>query len=170
MTGPIVLTGPESAGKTTLSKALAASIQLPNLDEYAREFLENCAGKYTFDDVIKMAREQLRQENEFCLKHNNQCILDTDLTVYHVWIKEVYGAEIPWIEEAIATGINKQYLLCDIDLPWKFDPLREHPLEADRKRLFQEYIEVLERHKLSYKIISGLEENRLKNAIACIAN
>jgi len=51
----------------------------------------------------------------------------------------------------------------DIDLPWEFDPLREHP---DRREfLMKKYIEELDRHGFNYSIVNGIGEKRLQNAI-----
>jgi len=55
------------------------------------------------------------------------------------------------------------YLLCNIDLPWEFDPLREHP--EMRSELFGKYEELLKTNHFNFRIISGIGEERLQNAI-----
>ncbi|TXB64262.1 ATP-binding protein [Vicingus serpentipes] len=163
MAKQFVITGPESTGKSTLTKMLAQEYNTSWVKEYAREYLNKLGEDYTFEDVIEMAKIQLKSEKEAILK-NELLFLDTDLTVFYVWIKEKYNKEVDWINEHLDQPHNKIYLLCDIDIPWEEDPLREHPSIEDRKRLFGNYVELLGKHKLSYYIISGDVNARLKKA------
>jgi NadR type nicotinamide-nucleotide adenylyltransferase len=158
-----VITGPESTGKSTLTKMLAQEFNTVWVEEYAREYLNKLGEDYTFEDVIEMAKIQLKSEKEAILK-NELLFLDTDLTVFYVWIKEKYNKEVDLINEHLVQPQNKIYLLCDIDIPWEEDPLREHPSIEDRKRLFGNYVDLLEKYKLSYYIISGDVNARLKKA------
>jgi nicotinamide riboside kinase len=57
-------------------------------------------------------------------------------------------------------------LLCDIDLPWEEDPLREHP--DRRKELFDIYYRSLLNMKVDYVIISGSGDKRLERAIIAV--
>lgn len=164
-----VITGPESTGKSTLTKMLAQEYNTSWVKEYAREYLEGLARDYTFEDVLEMARIQLQNEQEEILK-NELLFLDTDLTVFYVWIKEKYNKEIGWINEHLAQAQNKIYLLCDIDIPWEEDKLREYPKKEDRERLFNNYVELLEMRKLNYFIISGDIPTRLKKCKEIIVN
>lgn len=163
MAKQFVITGPESTGKSTLTKMLAQEYNTSWVKEYAREYLNKLGKDYTFEDVIEMAKIQLKSEKEAILK-NELLFLDTDITVFYVWIKEKYNKEVDWINEHLVQLQNKIYLLCDIDIPWEEDLLREHPSIEDRKRLFGNYVELLGKHKLSYYIISGDVNTRLKKA------
>ena len=53
------------------------------------------------------------------------------------------------------------YLLCDIDLPWQNDGMREHP--NDREKLLDIYEKELKFLKKPYALISG--KNRTQMAI-----
>ena len=167
MINRIVITGPESSGKTTLANYLSANYNVPLVEEYARYYLENLSKPYTFDDVILMAEEQLRHELN-C--NNNLCVCDTDLTVFYVWIKEKYKKEVAWINQHLAAAQNKIYLLCDVLENWEEDPLREHPNIEDRKRLFNEYIKLLEFFNLKFHIISGDLKTRQKKCEEIISS
>ena len=57
----IVITGPESSGKTTLTKALAKAFKTGYTEEYSREYL-NCNSKYKQEDLLKIAQGQLQKE------------------------------------------------------------------------------------------------------------
>jgi nicotinamide riboside kinase len=155
----IVITGPESSGKSTLTKLLAKEYETSFVKEYAREYLEKIDRPYELNDVLLMAKDQLKLEQE---AGQNFVFLDTDLTVYAIWIKEKYNLEIHWINAHLSKATNKIYLLCDITIPWEDDVLREHPKETDRKRLFMKYKDLLEKYNLIYHVISGDIPTRIK--------
>jgi nicotinamide riboside kinase len=60
------------------------------------------------------------------------------------------------------------YLLCDVDLPWVEDKLREYPDEGIRKKLFYFYKESMSTQSTPWHIISGTYEQRLQHAIDVI--
>jgi nicotinamide riboside kinase len=162
----IVITGPESTGKSTLTELLAKHYQCSWVKEYAREYLEKLSKPYSLDDVIKMAKIQLEKEVE--QKNIDPLFLDTDLTVFKVWLNEKYQQQIDWIEEEIKQSSGKIFFLCDIDIPWQPDPLREHPKLEDRQRIFNQYIEIMQQNKFNYHIISGDLATRLKKCIEIV--
>ena len=165
-----VITGPEATGKSTLTKLLAEKYHSTWVKEYAREYLEKLNRPYQLEDVLLMAKEQLKQEQKAELIALKYLFLDTDLTVFKVWLNEKYSQEVDWIEEEIKNSKNKIFLLCDIDIPWQPDPLREHPNLSDRIRLFNEYKKLLEKYQLTYHIISGDIASRLKKCQEIISS
>ncbi|MFW6043051.1 MAG: AAA family ATPase, partial [Marinilabiliaceae bacterium] len=54
-----VLTGPESTGKSDLSVRLSEHFNGLVVKEYARQYVENLSGHYTFEDVEFIARQQI---------------------------------------------------------------------------------------------------------------
>ena len=79
----VVLFGPESTGKTTLSRALAAYYKTVFVPEYAREFLQDKWDREqeicTKNDLIPIAKGQMKLENELAQKANKVLICDTNL-------------------------------------------------------------------------------------------
>ncbi|RLD81558.1 MAG: ATPase, partial [Bacteroidetes bacterium] len=61
----IIITGPESTGKSTLSKQLANYYQTIYLPEYARTYIENLNRHYNYNDLVKIAKMQIKLEKEF---------------------------------------------------------------------------------------------------------
>ena len=167
-TRKLIITGPESAGKTTLAKDLAHELKVTWLPEYARKHLEILNRPYRFEDVIEMAQVQLKKENELFNRSSGSLILDTNLLVYKIWIQEKYNREVDWIEKEIAKSKNDFYLLCDMDISWTQDPLREHPKRIDRTRIFSLYHDFLKKNQFNFEIISGNKLSRLKKSIEII--
>lgn len=163
----IVVIGPESTGKSTICEQLSVSHNVTYLPEFARQYLEQHGAEYSFEDVLKMAKGQLDSEINFKPNGDYQFI-DTNLIVYKIWIKEKYNLVIDWIEENIENSKVDLYFLCDIDIAWEEDPLREHPAEADRVRLFENYKIALENLSVPFVILSGSQLERLETAKAAL--
>jgi nicotinamide riboside kinase len=162
----IIVTGPESSGKTTLCKALSEHYNLPFTKEFAREYLTDLGKNYLQEDLLEIAKGQLEYEQ---LINNNQQISlhDTDLITLKIWSVYKYGNCNNWILEQIEKQKveNRFYLLCKPDLKWDYDPLRENP--TNRNELLEIYKQELENLGHKFLIIKG--EDRNEQAIESLA-
>ena len=160
----IIVTGPESSGKTTLCKSLSEHFNIPFVEEFSREYLNNQSGNSTQSDLVRIAKGQLLKEqiNEEIL------ICDTDLITIKIWSEYKYGSCNNWILEQIEKQKTKNrfYLLCKPDIPWETDPLRENP--ANREELFKIYQEELEKLHHNYFIVEGTEDERIVKCVSSI--
>ena len=155
----IVITGPESSGKTTLSEELSKHFNAYMIREQSREFLESRDGIYEQDDLLEIARLQYEAMQTPVKDQHPLIISDTGLLVMKIWSLYKYQAVDPWIDEHL-NDYGDFYFLCKPDLPWVEDPLRENP--NDRHILFDMYHEELKKMKASYFIIE--RENRFEKA------
>lgn len=162
----IAVVGPESTGKTELSKQLAEQYQTEWVPEVARTYLENLSRQYDYDDLGKIALQQVEAEEKLSKQTGELLICDTNLIVIKVWSDFKFGKTEPWIIEKIREQDYLIHLLMDIDMPWEYDPLREHPHK--RKELFEIYVSELESFGIPYQIISGIGKRRLENAVRVI--
>ena len=155
----IIVTGPESSGKTFLCKALSQHFKINFSKEYAREHLLSLKRNYTQNDLLKIAKQQLKDEK-------NRMLLDTDLITIKIWSNYKYGNCNNWILEQIEKQKKEKrfYLLCQPDIKWEKDPLRENP--KNRNELFEIYKKELKILDHDYYIIKG--ENRTNKAISKI--
>jgi len=154
----IIVTGPESSGKTTLCKALSKHYNLPFTKEFAREYLTDLGKNYLQEDLLEIAKGQL--ENEQLINNNQQISLhDTDLITLKIWSDYKYGNCNNWILEQIEKQKveNRFYLLCKPDLKWDYDPLRENP--TNRNELLEIYKQELENLGHKFLIIKGEDRN-----------
>jgi NadR type nicotinamide-nucleotide adenylyltransferase len=161
----IAVTGPESTGKSWLAEQLAIHYKTRWVPEFAREFLEK-SPLYTYDDILQIAKGQLSSEQSLVKKSDKLIFADTELIVTRIWCEVKYQKVHPWILENIKAQQYDLYLLCNIDLKWEYDPLREHP--DRREELLQRYISVLEETGADYRIVSGKGEERLQHALSFI--
>jgi len=166
----IVITGPESTGKSVLSRQLAEEYNCELVPEYAREYIENITHKYTFQDVQNIARHQLVQEKQAVSHAKNEMIIfDTWFIITKVWFDVVFGKCPEWLINHINRTQIDLFIICDYDLPWIPDPVRENGGEQ-RKILFERYCEEIKLFGFNYKIVSGMGDDRKNNAIKLVSS
>jgi len=165
----IVIIGPESTGKTTLCSQLAEHYKTCYCPEFAREYLKETRGKYSFHDLLNIAHGQLELEDTMLTQAKNGFyFIDTDMYVMKVWCEVVFETCHTWILKQIALRKYDLFFLCDIDLPWVKDDLREYPDLEFRKRLFKMYRDLMVTQKTKWAEISGTHAERLQTAIRII--
>jgi len=163
----IVLTGPESTGKSSLSEKLAEHYNTIWLPEYARTYLSTKGSAYNIEDVIHIAHRQPELESSELEKANKILFIDTDLIITKYWFLEVYSNMPENLDDEITKNQADLYLLCFYDLPWEPDPLRENGGER-RIYLYNLYLKELRMRNCNYKIIQGIGEERVKAAIQIV--
>jgi len=172
----IVVLGPESTGKSTLSEALAKHYGVVDCKEYARQYLHENGTKYNFEDLLTIAKGQLTLEEEaiqkaeqlFIEQSKNKIVIDTNMYVMKVWCEYVFNNCHTYILDEINNRNYDLYLLCDIDLAWTPDEMREYPDEKPRQELFAIYKDILINQNTPWGIVSGAGDERTQNAIKLI--
>lgn len=170
----IVVIGPESTGKSMLCRDLAGHYGTLWCPEFARRFLEqnDRDGHYMKQDLLTIAKGQLEAEDAACRdavqRKDALLFIDTDMYVMKIWSEFAFQSCHHWILEQIAGRLYDYYLLCDIDLPWAPDPLREYPDPAMRQNLYNHYLDLLMHQQTPFSIIRGQGAQRLHQAIAVI--
>lgn len=166
----VVVFGPESTGKTTLSKQLAAHYHTLWVPEFSRTYAINKLkeGKsLTKEDVLPIAYGQMELENEVNKKAKNLLIYDTNLLETLVYSKSIYNNYCPSsLENAVLENHYDLYLLTYIDVPWEYDAIRD--CDSDRLKQFKIFESILKDYKLPYIRVSGNENERLQFSIAAI--
>jgi len=167
----VVIFGPESTGKTTLSNQLARYYNTVWAPEYAREYLQDKWNNYRKTcediDIIPIAEGQMKLENELAKKADKVLICDTDLLETKVYSQEYYGGFVdPKLDQAAKTNKYDLYLLTYIDTPWEADDLRDRP--EMRLEMFNAFEKALKDHNKNYILLKGDKETRLKTAVKAI--
>lgn len=168
----IALYGPESTGKTTLAKQLAAHFNTVWIPEFARDYLQEkwdtqqktCQK----EDLLPIAIGQTRWENEGLQKANTLLFADTNLMVTKVFSDIYYGETDPELEKAAKKHKYDLFLLTDIDVPWEKDDLRDSP--DHREKALRVFEENLIRYNKPYLKISGSKEKRFHKSVALVTH
>ncbi|MBL4604211.1 MAG: ATP-binding protein [Flavobacteriaceae bacterium] len=167
----IVLFGPESTGKTTLSIQLAKHYNTVWVEEHARPYLQKvwnqerrtCEPK----DILPIAYGQMNLENRLAKRADKVLICDTDLLETKVYSEEYYGGLVdPLLEKAANKNSYDLYLLTYIDTPWVEDDLRDRP--ELRLEMFDAFQKALQQNNRPYILLKGDKETRFKAAIEAI--
>ena len=177
----VVVIGPESTGKSSLCEQLANHYKTEWVKEYAREYLLTNGTEYGYDNLLEIAKGQFALENAAIQLVENKAtntsasnssskiiLLDTNMYVLKVWCEFVFEKCHPWILNQIVENSYDLYLLCDVDLPWIKDELREYPDLEIRERLYRHYKDLLVNQSTPWVNISGNYQQRLDNAINAI--
>lgn len=163
----IVITGAESTGKSVLAQWLANYFQVPFIPEFARNYVENLKRDYNFSDIETIAKKQINQLDELKKTHHPYIFADTWLIITKIWFEVVFKKVPAWIDEAIKNTPIDLFLVCDTNLPWIPDSVRENG-GKQREILQEKYKKTIEEFEFNYKIISGKNEERFKNALEAI--
>ena len=164
----IVLFGPESTGKTTLSRQLAKHYQTQWVPEYAREYLQEKWEKEKKvcepEDLVPIAIGQMKLENDLSNSVSELLICDTDLLETKVYSEAYYlGTCDPILEKYALQNQYDLYFLTYIDVPWVKDDLRDKPNE--REQMFLYFKNTLEKYNRPHIMLKGNQEERFQKAI-----
>ena len=165
----IAVYGPESTGKTELATKLAAHFGEPLVAEYARERWDQ-QGALTLEDMLPVATEQWRREDEAVTRARRLVVCDTDALTTMLWSDVLYGTS----PDELRRGAEKRcknyalYLLLDIDVPFAPDPQRCFPNPADREKAMRIWRGALDRRQLRYVVIRGDWAQRERSARAAV--
>ena len=164
----ILILGPESTGKSTLTEALASHYSEPWVPEVAREYLEQLGRPYDYADLALIGKAQMALEDRLAAEASRYLFCDTDLRVIQVWSQHRFGKIDSWVGEELERRTYDLILLCAPDLPWQADPLREHPDLEIREHLFEQYLEITQQSGFPFRIISGDGSARFNASVEAI--
>jgi NadR type nicotinamide-nucleotide adenylyltransferase len=160
--------GPESTGKTTLARDLAAHFDTVWAHEYARPLLDRKGGVCDYEDLERIALGQAAAEAALAYQANRVLFTDTDPLTTRIW-SEVLFEKVPPVVETLATRHTYDLtLLCDVDVPWVDDDQRFLGGPAERQAFFSRCQEALEARQRPFVRISGDWRSRLAAAVAAV--
>lgn len=178
----VAVIGPESTGKSTLCEQLAQHYDTVWCPEYARDYLLTYGMKYTYDDLLTIAKGQVALEDAAISSskstlaghssplaaHRSLLFIDTDMYVMKVWCEFVFGKCHQYILDQIAERKYDLYFLCNVDMPWTFDPLREYPDLQVRQQLYHIYRIIMMNQPVPWVEISGDSKERFEKAVQSV--
>lgn len=160
--------GPESTGKSTLTRALATHYRTRHVDEYARAHLDYAAAPLTDTDFVRIALGQAAAEDALARQCDRLLVCDTDPLATTLWAQTLLG-RCPERVDAIARARRYDLtLLCDVDVPFVPDPHRYQPDQADRDAFFARCQAALAQAGRRVVTLRGSWEQRLALATSSI--
>lgn len=167
MVDVVVVTGSESVGKSDITLALAKHYNTNCISEYARQYVEALNREYTYADIEQIAKKQIENIEKAKAKAKRYLFVDTYLIVIKQWFIEVFQKYPVWLDEELKNNNIALYLLCDTDIPWVADPVREN---GGSKRLYLQemYKQQLQQNKFDFATVTGKGKDRVENAIKIV--
>jgi NadR type nicotinamide-nucleotide adenylyltransferase len=167
----VVVSGPESTGKTTLARRLAEHYRSAWVPEYVRAYLESRPLReppslVRWEDVEAIARGQIAAEDAAARAAPRVLFLDTDLHSTKVYCEHYFGRCPEWIARAARERAYDLHLLLLTDLPWVADPLRDRPQE--RERLLELFRRELRQAGRRVVEIGGASQARFAGALRAV--
>jgi NadR type nicotinamide-nucleotide adenylyltransferase len=175
----IAIIGPESCGKSTLVKRLAAAFKTSHIDEYARRYLDEHyrsgtrhlteEGKlaFAYEDLPNIARGQMVTEDAMAFNANRIIFCDTDLLTTWLWTMHYFGKCEAWIRDE---GLRRRYdmtLVMDPrGLPYETDHLRTMPDLGQRVAMFEQFRDAMAAHQRPFRVLEGSWQERQAAAFA----
>lgn len=163
----VVLTGPESSGKSVLAQALQRCFGGILVGEYVRHFIDSHGGRDTcLADIPAIARGQLAWEDAARQQRPSLLILDTHLLSNMLWSHTLFGDCPAWVEsELLSRQYDLHLLLSPQGAPWVDDGQRCQPEPAMRQVFFEQTRQWLEDHQQATYLLEG--DHRSRHAEAC---
>ena len=162
----VCITGPECTGKSTLARDLASHYRTTWVPEASRLYAERVARPLTAADVEPIAREHLSLVDKSLVRARRVVFLDADLTSTAVYGQFYYGFTSAWLEQEERAQRADLYLLCDVDVPWVADGIRDQP--DDRDAMHERFARELERMEAHVVPIAGEWAARRAHAFAAV--
>jgi HTH-type transcriptional regulator, transcriptional repressor of NAD biosynthesis genes len=168
----LVVIGAESTGKTELAGWLSAQLGVFWSEEHARSYAERRGGGHLLvrEDVEPIARGQLSGEEAVVARAAEAghalVVHDTDLLSTAVYAELYYGAGSipPWLRTAAHERTPALYLLCDTDIPWMGDGVRDGVI--DREAMRRAFSAAVGAQDAPVVPITGSREERRATALA----
>ncbi|WP_085646489.1 MULTISPECIES: AAA family ATPase [unclassified Pseudomonas] len=165
----IVLTGPESTGKSWLAAGIQQQFGGLRVDEYVRWFIEQNPRDTCLADVPEIARGQLQWEDAARAQQPRLLILDTHLLSNMLWSRTLFGECPPWLEtELLARHYDLHLLLSPEQIEWTDDGQRCQPDLSERLAFYQATRTWLENHHQPLQIIKGDWAERQQRAFDAV--
>jgi NadR type nicotinamide-nucleotide adenylyltransferase len=133
----IALLGGESSGKTVLAARLAYELDTAWVPEYGRELWEQKGGVLAYEDLILIAREQVRREETAVNTARRFLFCDTSPLTTLFYSLDMFGDA----EAELQLAAQRQYsmtVLCAADFPFVQDGTRRGEAFRQQQHLWYE--------------------------------
>jgi nicotinamide riboside kinase len=134
--------------------------------EASRAYAQRKSSPLLLSDVVPIAREHVAMADDGALLATRVLVLDTDLLSTVIYSRHYYGVVPPEVEALEGARRADLYLLCDVDVPWVGDGIRDRP--TNREAMLALFREALEMRQLRCVPVSGDWPDRWETARSAV--
>lgn len=164
----VIFFGPESCGKTTLSRHFARELRGQLAIEWARPYLETVGPEITEAKMLTIVRGQRALEHLTRERDRLLSVFDTNLLTT-LGFYRLYGMSAPQeLADAIyydyvLDGARSLYIVMNDRIPFEQDPLRYGGDKRESTVDFWVYL--LEEHKMRYHVVQSINSDDQKDEV-----
>ena len=165
----VAVIGPESSGKSMLTKHLAAKYETKYAAEYARAYLNATNLEITSEAMRAISRGHRASEDALAgLCRSGLLFCDTEALTTTFWSRCFLGFVPPEVERHAAEDRYALYLVTTATEEWVADPQRFTPGFAERAEFSRQCVRDLERLGRRFVVLSGPWEERNDQAAVAV--
>ena len=163
----VTFIGAESTGKSTLSLKVAAHLGATWIPEYGRLYCEQVRSVVDQRDMDLIVLGQMALE-DWGMRHAPRLLVcDTDVLTSCIWNERYFNHYPDWMSREFEKRRSDLFLVCDIDLPWVADDIRDSG--GERRRWFhRRFLEELRARHLPHVLVSGNYAERFHRALTAV--
>lgn len=166
----LVLTGPESSGKSWLADEIQRHFGGVLVGEFVRQFIDEVQRDTRYADIEVIAREQLAREDAARTLNPTLLILDTHLLSNILWSRTLFNDCPAWLETALAERPYDLHLLLSPEgVEWVGDGQRCQPDLNERQAFFEASRQWLVAHQQPFEVIEGGWSDRSADVLQRVA-
>lgn len=166
----LVLTGPESSGKSWLAEEIQRQFGGVLVGEYVRQYIDEVQRDTVYADIDVIAHEQLAREDAARAVKPALLILDTHLLSNILWSRTLFNDCPAWLEAALAERQYDLHLLLSPDgVEWVGDGQRCQPDLGEREAFFEASRQWLVAHGQPFAVIEGSWSDRNDHVLQRVA-
>lgn len=165
----VAVIGPESSGKSTLTKSLAARYDTKYASEYARTYLDATNLKITPEAILAISRGHRASEDALAEQCRASLLFcDTEALTTTFWSRYSQEDVPPEVERHAAEDRYALYLVTTATEEWAADPQRFTPDFAARAEFSRECVRELMRQDRRFVVLNGTWGQRSEQAAAAV--
>ncbi len=162
----IVVVGAESTGTTTLSRDVAAALNVPWVPEIGRNYTESIltTDYEWFDaDFYRIGRLQQAYENEIAARSGGVIVCDTNAVATELWQRRYMGRTTAEMKRIAARDKADLYIITGDEIPFVQDGIRDG--EHLRHRMHRWFLAHIKKTGVPYIVVTGNRSERLAAAL-----
>ncbi|MBK9163887.1 MAG: AAA family ATPase [Acidobacteria bacterium] len=154
----ICLLGAESTGKSTLAERLGEEFETVFVPEYGRELWESQGGHLSYEDMLKIAKTHISNEERIIIGANKFLFVDTSPLTTFLYSKNMFDT----VDVELKSLANRNYdltFLCMPDFPFVQDGTRTN--KEFQNLQHQQYLRELSERDIPFTALTGSIRERV---------